>query len=80
MPPVVQAQDAEAGHALAGAGLADDAERLAALQREGQAVDGLDQAVVGREVDPQVADLEERRLVAGGTSAHDSRTRGSMTA
>jgi hypothetical protein len=49
---LVQPQDAEAGHALAGPGLPDDPERLAALQVERQPVDGLDQAVVGREVDP----------------------------
>ena len=49
----------QAGHALAGAGLADDAEGLAALELEGQPVDGLDQPVVGREVDAEVAHLEE---------------------
>ena len=35
---------------LAGAGFADDAERLAALQLEGDAVDGLEDAGAGREM------------------------------
>src|SRR5256886_9681803 len=48
----VQPQDAQAGHALAGAGLADDAQRLAAFQRERHPVDRPDQPVLGREVDP----------------------------
>src|SRR5690606_37349549 len=68
---LVQAEDAEAGDALARARLADDAEGPAALQREGQAVHRLDQAVGGREVDPQVLDLEK---------AHVSLTLGSTTA
>ena len=51
----VQAQDRLAGHGLARPGLADDADGPAPLEREGQAVDGLDHAVVGREVDAQVA-------------------------
>ena len=58
----VQAHDRQAGHALARAGLADDAERLALLDREADAVDGLDDAVVGAEVRPQVLDLEQRHL------------------
>jgi peptide/nickel transport system ATP-binding protein len=56
---VVQAQDAQAGDRLTGTRLADDAQRLAALQPERQPVDALDQAVVGRERDLQVLDLEE---------------------
>jgi hypothetical protein len=62
---LVQAHDRQAGHTLAGAGLADDAERLAALQGEAQPVDGLHQAVVGREVHLQVVDLQERLPRAG---------------
>ena len=53
----VQAHDAQAGHALARARLADDAERAAAVHAERDAVHRLDQAVVGREVDVQVFDL-----------------------
>ena len=45
---------------LAGARLADDAERLAAVDAVGDAVDGLHEAVLGREVDAQVLDLEQR--------------------
>jgi hypothetical protein len=50
----------QARHALARARLADDAERLAAVHAIGDAVDRLDHAVGGVEVDLQVADLEER--------------------
>ena len=53
--PVVQPQDAQAGHRLAGAGLADDAQGAAALEGERDRVHRANQAVVGREVDPQVA-------------------------
>jgi hypothetical protein len=60
----VQPQQAQAGHALARPGLADDAERLTALNLERQAVDGLYQAVVGREVDVQVFDVDERARLA----------------
>ena len=55
----VEAHDREAGDALAGAGLADDAERLALLDLEADAVDGLDDAVVGAEMRAEVVDLEE---------------------
>ena len=41
-------------------GLADDPERLAALDAERDAVDRLDDAVVGLEVDLEVLDLEQR--------------------
>jgi hypothetical protein len=61
----VQPEDPEAGHALAGAGLTDDTERLAPLNRERQAIDSLDQPVVGREVDVQVLDVDERRRLSG---------------
>ena len=50
VPLRVQAHDRQAGDALAAAGLADDAERLALLDREADAVDRLDDAVVGAEV------------------------------
>src|SRR5204862_884533 len=55
----VEAHDREAGHALARAGLADDPERLPLLDREADAVDGLDDAVVSPEVGLEVPDLEE---------------------
>ena len=45
--------------ALARARLAHDAERLAAVDRVGDAVDGLDDAVVGLEVDLEVRDFQE---------------------
>jgi hypothetical protein len=49
----------QAGHALAGARLANDAERASAFDRETQAVDGLDQPVVGAEVHSKITDVEE---------------------
>ena len=56
----VQAHDRQAGDALARARLADDAERLALADRERDAVDRLDDAVVRLEVGLEVVDLEER--------------------
>src|ERR1041384_5414128 len=44
--PVVQAEDAEAGDALARAGLTDDAEGAATVEPEGQSVHRLYQAIV----------------------------------
>src|SRR3954452_15587244 len=90
-----QPEDGLAGDALARAGLAHDAQGLASVDAEGQAVDGLHQPVVGREVDAQVAHLEVRgrrralRLLLDGDAgsasgalgaAHDSATLGSITA
>ena len=56
---VVQAQDRQVGDGLPGAGLAHDAQGLAALDVEGEAVDRLDDAVLGGELHPQVTDREE---------------------
>ena len=56
---VEQPEDGEVGHALARAGLAHDAERLAAPQREREAGDGVHDAVLGRELDREVAHFEE---------------------
>ena len=58
--------------------IADDAERLAGPNRERDAVDGLHDPVVGLEVRPQVAHVEERRLVHVGR--HASRILGSIHA
>jgi hypothetical protein len=58
--PVDQAHDGEERHALARARLPHHAERLAAVDRERHAVHRFHQTVVGREVDGQVLDLEER--------------------
>ena len=83
----VQAHDAQRRDRLARAGLADDAERAAALDIERQPVDGLDDAVVGREMDTQVAHRQElgRRRPAFGlhldsSVAHEYLTLGSTTA
>ncbi len=53
-----QAHDGLSGHALAGSGLADDAERLSLVDLERHPADGLDDAVVGAERDVQVLDLK----------------------
>jgi hypothetical protein len=74
----VQVEDRHHGHALPGAGLADDAERLAGPDRERDAVDRLHDPVVGLEVRPQVAHVEERGLVHDGR--HASRILGSIHA
>ena len=52
--------------ALAGAGLADDPEHLAALELERDAVDRAHDAVLRREVDLQVVDVEERSAIYVG--------------
>jgi hypothetical protein len=64
--PTVQPEDAEAGHALARARLPHDAQRPPTLETERQTVDGLDEPIVGREVDAQVARLQEGPGRAGG--------------
>ena len=71
---VVQAEHRHRRDALAGAGLPDDAERLAALDGVGEVGDGLDQAVVGRELDGQVLDDQER-VVGVGRRRHVSGAR-----
>ena len=54
-----QAHDRERGHRLAAAGLADDPERLALLDREADAVDGAHDALAGEEVGAEVVDFEQ---------------------
>ena len=70
---LVQAHDAEAGDALPGTRLADYAQGAASLDAERDAVHCLYQAVLGREVDVQVLDLEE-------SVRHQYLTLGSSTA
>ena len=55
-----QPHDREVRHALAAARLADEAERLARLELERDAVHGMDRALVGTKPDDQVVDVEER--------------------
>src|SRR5204863_5812259 len=55
-----QAQDRQCGHTLAAARLADDAERLTRMKVEAHTVDGLDHAVVGKELGFEVLDLQDR--------------------
>ena len=59
-----QAQDRQAGHALAAAGFADETHDLAAADREVDAVDGLDHAFAGLERGSQALDLEERPAIS----------------
>ena len=54
-------QDRAGGDRLARARLADDAEGPAAVQGEGDAVDGGDEAGAGRELGAQAGDLEDGR-------------------
>jgi hypothetical protein len=57
---LVDAEDRQAGHGLARAGLTDDAKRVALGDLEGQAIDGLHQAILGREVNLEIPNFEER--------------------
>src|SRR5262249_33895614 len=52
-------EDSHRGHALSRSRLADDAEDLAALEPERDAVDRADDAVLRAETDLQVLDLEQ---------------------
>jgi hypothetical protein len=65
------AQDRLRGHRLAGAGFADEGDRLAFRHVERQPVDGAEGADVGFEIDRQVANRQE-----GGVQAFLLRTRG----
>jgi len=71
---LMQAHDAEAGDALPGPRFADDAQGGPAVEAVRDPVHRLDQAVVGRELDPQVADLEQgfghQVLTLGSTTAY----------
>jgi len=54
-----EAEERHRGHALAGARLAHDPEHAAAVELEVDAVDRLDDAVLGRERDAKPLDLEQ---------------------
>jgi hypothetical protein len=58
---VEDAHDRLRGHRLAAAGLAQDPQRLALAQGEGDPVDRLGDAVAGVELDLEVLDLQQRR-------------------
>ena len=83
---LVQAEDREHRDALSAPGLADDAERLARLDGERDAVDGANDPVLGLEVRAQIAHVEQGRRVSAAARvrflldrrAHVSRIRGSM--
>ena len=59
-----QLQDAERGDRLAGAGFADQGDGLAAVDRQGQALDGVHGAALGTEIDRQVLYVQQRRHAA----------------
>ena len=54
-----QPHDRERRDALAGAALADDAERAAGFEAEGEVVDGADDAFFGVEVGAEIGDFED---------------------
>ena len=63
MPPLGlrnETQNGECGHALAAAGLTDDAQRLALAQIEGDAVHRPQGPFPETELDVQIVDLEQR--------------------
>jgi hypothetical protein len=75
-----QAHDRQRRHRLAGAGLADQAERLAARHREGQSVYHRGYAAVGgREPYGQVRHLDQVRLLLRNDHRDLTRIRGSST-
>jgi hypothetical protein len=86
--PAGQPHQGHARDGLARAGLTDDRHDLAGGDAEGDRLDGLDEAVLGAEGDPEIVDLQQRlrRLArfrrggrfSGGT--HPSRILGSSTA
>ena len=61
-----EAHDGHRGHGLTGTGLADDAEGLATIERIGDAVDGMDDTVLGMEVHLEIIDLEEMLALGNG--------------
>src|SRR3989304_2944032 len=56
-----QPHDGERGYRLSAAGFADDGDGLAALDRIGNAVDGVNEAARGLEPDAQILNFEQRR-------------------
>ena len=74
-----QPDDRFGGDALARAGLADDAERLAGMDMKRDAVDGADDALVGEEMRAQILDRQNRNCSAlASIMASVSRTSGSF--
>ena len=60
-----QPHDGERRDRFAGAGLADDGDHLAGMDRIAQALDGPHRAVRGHELDVQVVDLEQQAATCG---------------
>ena len=65
-----QAHQRQHGHRLAGAGLADDAQRLTAAKVEADAIHGFDRAPPGRKVGSQVIHLQNNVLFGCYFSSH----------
>jgi hypothetical protein len=62
-PAREEAEQRQRGHGLAGAGLADEPERLARADREAHAVDRLHEAPARAEVRVEVLHLEDVSLI-----------------
>ena len=54
-----KAHDGHCGHGLTGAGLTDDTEGLATIERVGDTVDSANNAIFGVEIHLKVIDLEQ---------------------
>src|SRR3546814_7515583 len=70
--PGQEAHDGKHGDGLAGAGLADNGQHLAGIDRQGDAVDGTEPAGCRFELDGQIIDLQKRHdqdLFSFGSSA-----------
>src|SRR6185437_2192131 len=63
-----EAHDRERRDAFAAAGLADDAERAARRDAEGDAIDGAELAAIAAEIGAQIAQLEQRLAHSAGAS------------
>src|SRR5258708_17596053 len=72
-----QAHDRQRGDTLAAAGLADDAERLAAGEIEADAVDGAEFAGAAAEIGAEIAHAEQRRFARLRRSGHPAAALGS---
>src|SRR4051794_33277351 len=72
-----KSQEGHEAHALAAAGLADDAEHLLLAEREREPIDRVDRAVVGLEADGEILDVEQahRRVRGSKTSRRPSPSR-----
>ncbi|OWK19104.1 hypothetical protein AJ88_48595 [Mesorhizobium amorphae CCBAU 01583] len=71
-----QAHDGARRHRFARPGFADDGDGLAAIELEGDVLDGLDHAVLDLEVDGDVAGIDDRVFRTPGMVEPDRRCEG----